>query len=85
MFVSEREMQDTFVSLLKKRKTCGLIFEEVGNRNFFFRTDVVEYKINDKNFITNWSVFPTSSKGEEIRKSKLYYKYLPLKKKKRYF
>lgn len=44
MFVSEREMQDTFVSLLKERKTCGLIFEEVGNRNFFFRTDVVEYK-----------------------------------------
>lgn len=44
MFNSEREMQDTFVSLLKQRKTCGLIFEEVGNRNFFFRTDVVEYK-----------------------------------------
>lgn len=44
MFNSEREMQDTFVSLLKQRKTCGLIFEEVGNRNFFFRTDIVEYK-----------------------------------------
>ncbi len=44
MFKTEREMQDTFVKLLKKRKTCGLIFEEVGNRNFFFRTDVVEYK-----------------------------------------
>lgn len=44
MFNSEREMQDLFVSLLKKKKTCGLIFEEVGNRNFFFRTDVVEYK-----------------------------------------
>lgn len=44
MFNSEREMQDLFVSLLKKRKSCGLIFEEVGNRNFFFRTDVVEYK-----------------------------------------
>lgn len=44
MFTSEREMQDTFVKLLKKRKTCGIIFEEVGNRNFFFRTDVVEYK-----------------------------------------
>lgn len=43
MFNSEREMQDLFVSLLKQRKTCGLIFEEVGNRNFFFRTDVVEY------------------------------------------
>lgn len=35
MFTSEREMQDIFVELLKKRKTCGLIFEEVGNRNFF--------------------------------------------------
>ena len=44
MFKSEREMQDLFVSLLKQRKTCGLIYEEVGNRNFFFRTDVVEYK-----------------------------------------
>lgn len=44
MFKSEREMQDLFVSLLKQRKTCGLIFEEVGNRNFFFRTDIVEYK-----------------------------------------
>lgn len=44
MFKSEREMQDLFVRLLKQRKTCGLIFEEVGNRNFFFRTDVVEYK-----------------------------------------
>ncbi len=44
MFTSEREMQDTFVKLLKKRKTCGLIFEELGNRNHFFRTDVVEYK-----------------------------------------
>ncbi len=44
MFKSEREMQDLFVSLLKKRKTCGLIFEEVGNRNFFFRTDIIEYK-----------------------------------------
>lgn len=44
MFNSEREMQNTFVSLLKQRKTCGLIFEEVGNRNYFFRTDVVEYK-----------------------------------------
>ena len=44
MFKSEREMQDLFVSLLKQRKTCGKIFEEVGNRNFFFRTDVVEYK-----------------------------------------
>lgn len=44
MFNSEREMQDLFVSLLKQRKTCGKIFEEVGNRNFFFRTDVVEYK-----------------------------------------
>lgn len=44
MFKSEREMQDTFVSLLKERKTCGLIFEEVGNRNFFFRTDIIEYK-----------------------------------------
>ena len=44
MFSSEREMQDLFVILLKKKKTCGLIFEEVGNRNFFFRTDVVEYK-----------------------------------------
>lgn len=44
MFTSEREMQDIFVELLKKRKTCGLIFEEVGNRNFFFRTDIVEYK-----------------------------------------
>lgn len=44
MFNSEREMQDLFVSLLKKKKTGGLIFEEVGNRNFFFRTDVVEYK-----------------------------------------
>lgn len=44
MFNSEREMQDLFVSLLKKKKTCGLIFEEVGNRNFFFRTDVVQYK-----------------------------------------
>lgn len=50
MFNSEREMQDTFVSLLKERKTCGLIFEEVGNRNFFFRTDVVEYK-NRNNII----------------------------------
>lgn len=36
MFSSEREMQDLFVTLLKKKKTCGLIFEEVGNRNFFF-------------------------------------------------
>lgn len=44
MFETEREMQDLFVSLLKQRKTCGKIFEEVGNRNFFFRTDVVEYK-----------------------------------------
>ena len=44
MFSSEREMQDLFVTLLKKKKTCGLIFEEVGNRNFFFRTDIVEYK-----------------------------------------
>lgn len=44
MFTSEREMQNIFVNFLKKRKTCGLIFEEVGNRNFFFRTDVVEYK-----------------------------------------
>lgn len=44
MFKTEREMQDLFVALLKQRKTCGLIFEEVGNRNFFFRTDVVEYK-----------------------------------------
>lgn len=44
MFNSEREMQDLFVRLLKQRKTCGLIFEEVGNRNFFFRTDIVEYK-----------------------------------------
>lgn len=44
MFKAEREMQNKFVSLLKKRKTCGLIFEEVGNRNYFFRTDVVEYK-----------------------------------------
>lgn len=44
MFNSEREMQDIFIGLLKKRKTCGLIYEEVGNRNFFFRTDVVEYK-----------------------------------------
>lgn len=44
MFNSEREMQNLFVSFLKKKKTCGLIFEEVGNRNFFFRTDVVEYK-----------------------------------------
>ena len=43
MFKTEREMQDLFVALLKQRKTCGLIFEEVGNRNFFFRTDVVEY------------------------------------------
>lgn len=43
MFKTEREMQDLFVTLLKQRKTCGLIFEEVGNRNFFFRTDVVEY------------------------------------------
>ena len=50
MFKSEREMQDIFVNLLKKRKTCGLIFEEVGNRNFFFRTDVVEYK-NKNNII----------------------------------
>lgn len=50
MFNSEREMQDIFVSLLKERKTCGLIFEEVGNRNFFFRTDVVEYK-NRNNII----------------------------------
>lgn len=44
MFNSEREMQSLFVALLKQRKTCGLIFEEVGNRNFFFRTDIVEYK-----------------------------------------
>lgn len=44
MFNSEREMQNLFVALLKQRKTCGEIFEEVGNRNFFFRTDVVEYK-----------------------------------------
>ena len=44
MFTSEREMQNIFVNFLKKRKTCGMIFEEVGNRNFFFRTDVVEYK-----------------------------------------
>lgn len=44
MFKTEREMQDIFVNMLKQRKTCGLIFEEVGNRNFFFRTDVVEYK-----------------------------------------
>ena len=44
MFESEREMQNTFLSLLKKRKTCGLLFEEVGNRNHFFRTDIVEYK-----------------------------------------
>ena len=44
MFNSEREMQNLFVALLKQRKTCGLIFEEVGNRNFFFRTDIVEYK-----------------------------------------
>lgn len=44
IFKTEREMQDTFVKLLKKRKTCGLIFEELGNRNHFFRTDVVEYK-----------------------------------------
>ena len=44
MFNSEREMQNIFISLLKKRKTCGNIFEEVGNRNYFFRTDVVEYK-----------------------------------------
>lgn len=44
MFNLEREMQDLFVRLLKQRKTCGLIFEEVGNRNFFFRTDIVEYK-----------------------------------------
>lgn len=44
MFNSEREMQDLFVNLLLQRKTCGEIFEEVGNRNFFFRTDVVEYK-----------------------------------------
>lgn len=47
MFKSEREMQEIFVSLLKKRKTCGLIYEEVGNRNFFFRTDIVEYKARD--------------------------------------
>ena len=47
MFKTEREMQDLFVSLLKQRKTCGLIFEEVGNRNFFFRTDVVEYQNRD--------------------------------------
>ena len=44
MFTSEREMQNIFVNFLRKRKTCGMIFEEVGNRNFFFRTDVVEYK-----------------------------------------
>lgn len=44
MFNSEREMQNIFISLLKKRKTCGNIFEEVGNRNYFFRTDIVEYK-----------------------------------------
>lgn len=44
MFTSEREMQNIFVNFLRKRKTCGIIFEEVGNRNFFFRTDVVEYK-----------------------------------------
>ena len=54
MFKSEREMQDIFVSLLKKRKTCGLIFEEVGNRNFFFRTDVVEYK--DRNNIVGYEL-----------------------------
>lgn len=47
MFSSEREMQDLFVKFLKKRKTCGIIFEEVGNRNYFFRTDVVEYKTRD--------------------------------------
>ena len=29
MFSSEREMQDLFVILLKKKKTCGLIFEDV--------------------------------------------------------
>lgn len=39
MFTSEREMQNIFVNFLRKRKTCGMIFEEVGNRNFFFRTD----------------------------------------------
>ncbi|WP_294660345.1 hypothetical protein [uncultured Fusobacterium sp.] len=54
MFNSEREMQDIFVSLLKERKTCGLIFEEVGNRNFFFRTDVVEYK--DRNNIIGYEL-----------------------------
>lgn len=44
MFKSEREMQDIFVNMLKQRKSCGIIFEEVGNRNFFFRTDIVEYR-----------------------------------------
>lgn len=71
MFKTEREMQDIFVTLLKQRKTCGLIFEEVGNRNFFFRTDVVEYnnrreiigyelKLKDFNKLIKQSVYNLS-------------------------
>lgn len=71
MFNSEREMQNLFVALLKQRKTCGLIFEEVGNRNFFFRTDIVEYnnrkeiigyelKLKDFNKLIKQSVYNLS-------------------------
>lgn len=44
MFKSEREMQDKFIEVLKQMKTCGNIFEEVGNSDKHFRVDVIEYK-----------------------------------------
>lgn len=44
MFNSEREMQDKFIEVLKQMKTCGNIFEEVGNADRHCRIDVVEYK-----------------------------------------
>lgn len=44
MFNTEREMQDKFVKFLNLKKTCGNIFEEVGNADRHCRIDVVEYK-----------------------------------------
>lgn len=59
MFKTEREMQDKFVKVLKQTKTCGNIFEEVGNADRHCRIDVIEYK---KNQITAYELKLTDYK-----------------------
>lgn len=46
IFNTEREMQNKFVKVLESNSDKD-IFEEVGNSNFHFRVDVLEYSKNE--------------------------------------